>query len=81
MSLILSVGILLAFVGLALGVVMARDAAAQGKPHRVIVILDEDGVNEDAQAAIEKLGGRVLKDLPLVNGLVVLLPGEAEVLE
>src|SRR3989344_4692863 len=51
---------------------------AAGKPGRVIVTFDH-AVNEDMRAAIENMGGRVLKELPLVNGAVVLLPNEAAV--
>src|SRR3989344_2414763 len=49
---------------------------AAGTPERVIVTFDH-AVNEDARAALENAGGRVLKELPLVNGAVVLLPNEA----
>src|SRR3989344_757460 len=49
---------------------------AASTPERVIVTFDH-AVNEDARAALENAGGRVLKELPLVNGAVVLLPNEA----
>ena len=49
---------------------------ASGTPERVIVIFDH-AVNEDARVALENAGGRVLKELPLINGVVVLLPNEA----
>src|SRR3989338_7806930 len=51
---------------------------AAGVPQRVIVTL-EDPVNEDARTALNGLGGKILKELPLVNSLVVLLPSEAAV--
>ncbi|MFC1751577.1 S8 family peptidase [Patescibacteria group bacterium] len=47
-------------------------------PHRVIVTF-EQAVNENARIALEGLGGRTLKDLSLINGIVVLLPDEAKV--
>lgn len=46
---------------------------------RMIVTLEDEAVNEDAKGALENLGGRVLKELPLVNGLVVILPDNAAV--
>ena len=50
--------------------------AAASKPERVIVTFDH-AVNETARTALENIGGRVLKELPLINGAVVLLPSEA----
>ena len=49
---------------------------AAGNPHRVIVTLG-DPINDNARSSLENLGGKVLKELPLINGLVVLLPSEA----
>src|SRR3989338_6725247 len=49
---------------------------AAGAPERVIVTFDH-AINEDARIALEDMGGRILKELPLVNGAVVLLPNEA----
>jgi len=49
---------------------------AAGQPERVIVTFDH-AVNENARIALGDLGGRILKELPLVNGVVVLLPNEA----
>lgn len=54
------------------------NSQAAGAPERVIVTFDH-AVNESARAALEDLGGRIIKELPLVNGLVVLLPSEAAV--
>src|SRR3989338_5788984 len=50
---------------------------AAGAPERVIVTFDH-AINEDARIALEDMGGRILKELPLVNGAVVLLPNEAD---
>jgi len=49
---------------------------AAGTPERVIVTFDH-AINEDARIALEGMGGRILKELPIVNGAVVLLPNEA----
>jgi subtilisin family serine protease len=72
--------ILLTIISLSLGLMGLGSLTleAAGNPKRVIVIL-EDGVavNAKATSALENLGGKVLKELPLVKGLVVLLPGEA----
>ncbi|MBI2626123.1 MAG: S8 family peptidase [Candidatus Nealsonbacteria bacterium] len=54
------------------------DSNAAGNPQRVIITF-EHAVNEEARAALSNLGGRVIKDLELVNGLAVLLPSEAAV--
>jgi len=51
---------------------------AAGAPERVIVTFDH-AVNESARAALENSGGRILKELPLINGAAVLLPNEAAV--
>jgi len=51
---------------------------AAGSPERVIVTF-EGPVNDSARAALENFGGKVLKELPLVNGLVVLLPDKTMV--
>lgn len=65
------------FLGLStLGITTSQ---AVGNPHRVIVTLEDDAVNESAQVALENMGGKVVKAIPLVNGLVVLLPSEASV--
>lgn len=71
-----------AVVSLVLGMtgIQGFDSSAAGNPQRVIVTF-EQAVNEDARVALESLGGRVLKELPLVDGLVVLLPSEAAVPE
>ncbi|MDP2598267.1 MAG: S8 family peptidase [Candidatus Liptonbacteria bacterium] len=50
--------------------------AVQDRPERVIITFNH-AVNDDARIALENMGGRVLKELPLVNGAVVLLPNEA----
>jgi len=68
--------LILALVGLTGFGGLATQAA--GPPERVIVTFDH-AINEDARTALEDMGGRVLKELPLVNGLVVLLPDEAAV--
>ncbi|MBI2042231.1 MAG: S8 family peptidase [Candidatus Nealsonbacteria bacterium] len=52
---------------------LATEAA--GQPERVIVTFDH-AVNESARIALENAGGKILKELPLVNGAVVLLPNE-----
>ena len=51
---------------------------AANEPGRVIVTFDH-AVNKEARIALEGVGGRVLKELPLINGAVVLLPNEAAV--
>ena len=68
-------------VGLVFGItgIQGFDSNAAGNPQRVIVTLNEDAVNEDVRVALKGLGGRFLKNLELVNGLVVLLPSEAAV--
>ncbi|MEA3272526.1 MAG: S8 family peptidase [Patescibacteria group bacterium] len=55
--------------------VLATQAA--GNPHRVIVTLTSP-VNEAARTALGN-HGEILKELPLGNGLVVLLPSQAAV--
>lgn len=67
-------------LALALGFTGFGDFATQaaGAPERIIVTFNGP-VNEGAQGALEGLGGKVLNDLPLVNGFVVLLPSEASV--
>ena len=64
------------FGGLAIQGVSAGSPQTASAPERVIVTFNH-AVNEDARAALENAGGRVLKELPLVNGAVVLLPNEA----
>lgn len=51
---------------------------AAGNPRRVIVTFDTP-VNEAAYQSLVEKGGRVVKELPLTNGVVVLLPTEAAV--
>jgi len=61
--------------GLAVSVIVAQPE--QGAP-RKIVVFQEGFVNEPAQQVlIERLGGVVIKPLPLVNGMAVLLPPRA----
>lgn len=69
-ALVLVLGLAMSFGGFT--------SQAASSPERVIVTFDH-AVNEDARGALENAGGKVLKDLPLVNGLVVLLPSEAAV--
>ena len=64
------------FGGLATQAVSAGSPQAAGAPERVIITFNH-AINEDARAALENMGGRVLKELPLINGAVVLLPNEA----
>src|SRR3990167_1380796 len=64
------------FGGLATQAVSAGSPQAAGAPERVIITFNH-AINEDARTALENMGGRVLKELPLVNGAVVLLPNEA----
>src|SRR3990167_7936919 len=64
------------FGGLATQAVSAGSPQTASIPERVIVIFNH-AINEDARTALENMGGRVLKELPLVNGAVVLLPNEA----
>ena len=64
------------FGGLATQAVSAGLPRAAEAPERVIITFNH-AVNEDARTALENMGGRVLKELPLVNGAVVLLPNEA----
>ena len=64
------------FGGLATQAVSAGSSQAAGAPERVIITFNH-AINEDARAALENMGGRVLKELPLINGAVVLLPNEA----
>lgn len=74
---ILALGLVAGFGGFA--ALLASNAAhAAGEPKRVIVTFNH-AVNEDARAALLNFGGRVLKELPLVNGAAVLLPNEAAV--
>jgi len=70
----------LLIVALVLGLVGVGGFRTQaaGAPERVIVTFDHE-VNADARIALENMGGRVLKELPLINGAVVLLPNEAAV--
>ncbi|PIR58960.1 MAG: hypothetical protein COU69_02790 [Candidatus Pacebacteria bacterium CG10_big_fil_rev_8_21_14_0_10_56_10] len=77
------VGLLLAMVSLGATVARGQKPAvtASSRPFRSIVILEDHSLNNEAVDALENLGGRVLKELPLVNGLVVLLPSEAAVPE
>lgn len=49
-----------------------------GMPHRVIVTY-YDSVNEGERSALKNMGGGIVKELELVNGLVVLLPNVAAV--
>lgn len=62
---------------LAFGLVMVKRTAAQGNPHRVIVTFEEWVVNEAAEEAIKNSGGIIIKPLPLVNGMVAILPNRA----
>jgi len=64
------------FGGLATQAVSAGLPRVVGAPERVIITFNH-AVNEDARTALENMGGRVLKELPLVNGAVVLLPNGA----
>lgn len=58
---------------------LAQPHRSQGVgPQRLIVTFEEgDIVNEGAREALENAGGQVLKELPLVNGFVVLIPEQA----
>lgn len=58
--------------------VVSLSSQAVGSPHRVIITLEGE-VNDSAIAALESRGGKIIKKLPLVNGLVVMLPSEAVV--
>ena len=58
--------------------VVNLSSQAVGFPHRVIITLESE-VNDSAIAALESNGGKIIKRLPLVNGLVVMLPSEAAV--
>lgn len=52
--------------------------SAQGLPTRKIVVFSDSVVNEAAQQSlVERVGGVVLKPLPLINGLSVVLPNRA----
>ena len=53
-------------------------AQTQGQPSRYIVVFQGDFVNEPAQEALVRQFGEPLKELPLVNGMVVLLPPTAK---
>ena len=55
---------------------VADVSEASGRVERVIVSLN-DPVSESARGAIENAGGLVLKELPLVNGYVVLVPEQS----
>lgn len=59
-----------------LGLASASAISAANAPVRSIVVF-EDGVNAAAMAQIAKLGGVKVKELPLVDGAVVLLPSKA----
>lgn len=69
--------VLVLIIGLGIGFGILTSEAVS-KPERVIVTFDH-AVNENARLALENAGGKVLKELPLVNGFVVLLPNEAAV--
>jgi len=67
------VGVALGLVGMAL----VSQAASQLPMARKIVVF-QSGVNEPTKEALVKnFGGEKIKDLPLVNGLAVLLPPKA----
>ena len=57
----------------------AMPAMAQGAPVRRIVVFSDTAVNEAArEALVRRFGGEALKHLHLINGMVVLLPPQAE---
>ncbi len=61
------------------GVAVSVHAQAADNAPRKIVVFQENFVNEPAQAAlVQKFGALVNKSLPLINGLAVLLPPQAE---
>ncbi len=68
--------VLAVMVGLVGAVNLSSQAV--GSPHRVIITLESE-VNDSAIAVLESNGGKIIKKLPLVNGLVVMLPSEAAV--
>ncbi|MFH1767774.1 MAG: S8 family serine peptidase, partial [Candidatus Omnitrophota bacterium] len=77
---ILTVGVVI--VGLTLGLAgMALVSQAAPEPLKVrkIVVFGENFVNEPAREALVKnFDGTIVKNLPLVNGMAVLLPPKAE---
>jgi subtilisin len=69
-----AIAVLIAGV-LALG---ATASQANNAPERFIVTFEEGGIgNEAAREALENKGAKVLKELGLINGFVVLVPEEA----
>jgi subtilisin family serine protease len=74
LKVLLTVGLVLLLIS------TAMPAMAQGAPVRRIVVFDATAPTEGArEALVRRLGGDTLKHLPLVNGMVVLLPPEAAV--
>lgn len=76
---ILAVSIVIAGIALSLvGMALVSQAAPQAPMVRKIVVFSVE-VNEPAQEALaKKFGAEFLKELPLINGMVVLLPPKAE---
>ncbi len=76
---ILIVGIVIIGVALGLaGITIVSQAASQPQMARKIVVF-QSGMNEPAKEALLKnFGGEKIKDLPLVNGMAVLLSPQAE---
>ena len=76
---ILVVGVVIAGIALSLvGMALVSQAAPQPPIARKIVVF-QSGVDEPAKEALMKnFGGEKIKDLPLVNGMAVLLSPQAE---
>ena len=75
---ILAVSVVMAGIALSLSGVLVSQAAPEPPVARKIVVF-QSGVAEPAKEALMKnFGGEKIKDLPLVNGMVVLLSPQAE---
>jgi len=73
MKKIITFALMVGLIGIA-----GLSSQAVGQPYRVIISLEGE-INDSAIAALENKGGKIIKRLPLVNGLVVILPSEAAV--
>jgi len=75
---ILAVSVVIAGIALSLSGVLVSQAAPESPVARKIVVF-QSGVAEPAKEALMKnFGGEKIKDLPLVNGMAVLLSPQAE---
>lgn len=68
---------MLSLAALLVSLVSAGAVSQAASPHQRVIVTFDQEVNEAARADLENRGGQVLKDLPLVNGVVVLVPERA----